>query len=206
MEQLTRYRIPILTGVGAFVLAIIVFVAWISPEGSKLSALHAQQTQLESQQLHLQTELTTLKAAKAHLVSNCQALSKDLGEIPGTPSVDSFFSQVTALAVASGDPNTPSISVTQAAAAAAKGGTDPVAVTFTLEGTFGQMSAFLKGLDTFPRLFTVTAISINGGAVATGGAVINPATTGYSLNLTGNIYYSSGQQNVCTAAPTAATP
>lgn len=205
MDQFTRYRIPILTGVGAIVLALIVFVAWISPEGSKLSALHAQQAQLESQQLHLQTELTTLRAAKAHLVSNCQALSKDLGEIPGTPSVDSFFSQVTALAVASGDPNTPSISVTQAAAEA-KGGANPVAVTFTLEGTYGQMSSFLKGLDTFPRLFTVTAITINGGAVATGGAAINPATTGYTLNLTGNIYYSSGQQDVCTAATTSATP
>ncbi|HEY5024312.1 MAG TPA: type 4a pilus biogenesis protein PilO [Acidimicrobiales bacterium] len=203
MDQIKRYRIPILTGVGALVLALIVLVAWISPEGSKLSSLHAQQTQLESQQMHLQTELTTLKAAKAHLVSNCQALSKDLGEIPGTPSVDSFFNQVTALAVASGDPNTPSISVTQAATATAKGGANPVVVTFTLTGTYGQMSAFLKGLDTFPRLFTVTSITINGGAIATGGATINPATTGYTLDLTGNIYYSSGQQNVCAAATTA---
>jgi Tfp pilus assembly protein PilO len=201
MDKLIRYRIPFLTGAGALVLVIIVFAAWISPEGGKLSSLHAQQTQLESQQTHLQTELATLKAAKAHLVSNCQALSKDLGEIPGTPSVDSFFNQVSALAVASGDPNTPSISVTQAATAAA--GANPVAVTFTLEGTYGQMSAFLKGLDTFPRLFTVSVITINGGAVATGGAVINPATTGYTLNLTGNIYYSSGQQNVCAATTTA---
>lgn len=202
MEKITRYRIPILTGVGALVFAIIVFAAWISPEGAKVSSLHAQQTQLESQQSHLQSELATLKAAKAHLVSNCQALSKDLNEIPGTPSVDSFFSQVSALAVASGDPNTPSISVTQAATAAA-GGANPVAVTFTLDGTYGQMSAFLKGLDTFPRLFTVTAITINGGAVATGGAAVNPATTGYTLNLTGNIYYSAGQQNVCAATTTA---
>ncbi|MGD0378708.1 MAG: type 4a pilus biogenesis protein PilO [Acidimicrobiales bacterium] len=201
MDQIKRYRIPILTGVGALLFAIVIFAAWISPEGGKLSALHAQQTQLESQQIHLQTELTTLKAQKAHLASNCQALSKDLGEIPGTPSVDSFFNQVTALAVASGDPNTPSISVTQATGAAS--GADPVAVTFTLEGTYGQMTAFLKGLDSFPRLFTVTDISIGGGPVATGGGTINPATAGYTLSLTGNIYYSSGQQNVCAATTTA---
>jgi Tfp pilus assembly protein PilO len=201
MEQITRYRIPLLTGLGAVVFAIIVFVAWISPEGSKLSSLHAQQTQLEAQQTHLQTELGALKSAKAHLASNCQALSKDLGEIPGTPSVDSFFSQVTALAVASGDPTTPSISVTQATAPAS--GVSPVAVTFTLNGTYGQMSSFLKGLDTFPRLFTVTNITINGGNIATGGATINPATTGYTLNLTGNIFYSAGQANVCGAATTA---
>jgi Tfp pilus assembly protein PilO len=201
MDQIKRYRIPILTGVGAVILAIIVFAAWISPEGAKLSSLHAQQTQLESQQTHLQTELTTLKEQKRHLAANCQVLSKDLGEIPGTPSVDSFFNQVTALAVASGDPSTPSISVTQAATAAS--GANPVAVTFTLGGTYGQMTAFLKGLDTFPRLFTVTNITINGGAVATGGATINSATAGYTLNLSGNIYYSSGQQNVCAATTTA---
>jgi len=202
MEKLTRYRIPVLTGVGAVILAIIVFVAWISPEGGKLTSLHAQQTQLVSQQTHLQTELTSLKLQKAHLASNCQALSKDLGEIPGTPSVDSFFNQVTALAVASGDPNTPSISVTQATGAAS--GAEPVAVTFTLQGTYGQMTAFLKGLDSFPRLFTITTITVAGGPVATGGAAVNPATAGYTLDLAGNIYYSAGQQNVCAA--TAAAP
>ena len=114
MEQLTRYRVPILTGLGTLVLIIIVFVAWISPEGTKLSSLHAQQTQLESQESHLQTELATLRNAKAHLVSNCAQLTTDLGEIPGTPSVDDFFHDVTTLAVSSGDLNTPSISVTQA--------------------------------------------------------------------------------------------
>ena len=55
----------------------------------------------------------------------------------------------------------------------------------------------------FPRLFTVTDITINGGPVATGGRTINPATAGYTLDLTGNIYYSSGQQNVCAATTTA---
>ncbi len=65
---------------------------------------------------------------------------------------------MTALAVASGDPNTPSISVTQATGGA-KGGVTPVTVAMTLEGTYGQMTSFLQGLDTFPRLFTVTSIS-----------------------------------------------
>ena len=95
MEQITRYRIPILTAVGALVVAIVVYTAWISPEGGKLSSLHAQQTQLQSQQTHLQTELATLRRDKAHLASNCQALTTDLTQIPGTPTVDAFFNQVT---------------------------------------------------------------------------------------------------------------
>jgi len=204
MEQLTRYRIPILTAVGALVLAIVVYAAWISPEGGKLSSLHAQQTQLQSQQTHLQTELSTLRNDKAHLAANCQELTTDLTEIPGTPTVDSFFNQVTALAVAAGDPNTPSISVTNAL-----GGTGTVKlvdVDMTLSGTYGQMSAFLHGLDTFPRLFSVTTLTVNGGSLVSGGAPVNPATTGYQLTLQGDIFYSSGQNNVCAPATTTAAP
>jgi Tfp pilus assembly protein PilO len=110
--------------------------------------------------------------------------------------VDSFLQQVTALAVAAGDPNTPTISVTQAPGARAGAGATSVQVQMTLQGTYGQMTAFLKGLDSFPRLFTVTNVSVGGGPIAGGGA-INPATGGYNLTLTGAIYYSLGQQNAC---------
>ncbi len=202
MEQFTRYRVPILTGVGVVVAAIIVFVAWISPEGSKLSGLHAQATQLQSQEAHLQSEIATLRGERAHLASNCQQLTKDLGEIPGTPSVDSFFHEITTLAVSSGDPNTPSISVTQATGAAS--GVKPVAVNLTLQGTYGQMMAFLQGLNTFPRLFTITTISVTGGPVAVGGGQVPGPTGGYNLQLAGNVYYSTGQQDVCSNATTTA--
>ncbi|HTT87593.1 MAG TPA: hypothetical protein VMF60_09515, partial [Acidimicrobiales bacterium] len=108
------------------------------------------------------------------------------------------------LAVASGDPNTPSISVTQASASSGAGEAKPVAVSLTLSGTYGQMSAFVHGLDSFPRLFTVSSIAVNGGPVVTGGQGVPAGTGGYSLTLTGDIYYSAGQQNVCSAAATAA--
>lgn len=202
MEQITRYRIPLLTALGALVVAIVVYAAWISPEGGKLSSLHAQQTQLQSQQQHLQIELATLQRDKAHLASNCAELTKDLTQIPGVPTVDAFFQQVTALAVSAGDPNTPSISVTQSPTAA--GTTKVVTVDLTLTGTYGQMSAFLHGLDTFPRLFTVTTITVNGGPLAIGGAAVDGNTGGYNLTLAGNIYYSTGQSDVCAAATTAA--
>ncbi|HUA96120.1 MAG TPA: type 4a pilus biogenesis protein PilO [Acidimicrobiales bacterium] len=201
MEQLKRYRIPALTGVGTLIVVLIVYMAWVSPQGSHLSSLRAQETQLQSQQQHLQVELTTLRGEKAHLAANCQALTTDLTEIPGTPTVDAFFHQVTALAVAAGDPNTPSISVTQAPGGSS--GTDEVTVALSLAGTYGQMSSFIKGLTSFPRLFTVTDLTINGGPVVTGGAGVNPSAAGYTLNLSGDIYYSAGQTNVCEATTTA---
>ena len=77
-----------------------------------------------------------------------------------------------------------------------------MAVTLTLNGTYGQMTSFLSGLDAFPRLFTVTTISVNGGNVAVGGSTISPSTAGYTLDLTGSIYYASGQSNVCAPSGT----
>jgi Tfp pilus assembly protein PilO len=199
MEQLKRFRIPLLTGVGTLVLGLIVYAAWISPEGSHLANLQIQKTTLQTQQSQLQVRIASLKKEKSQLGANCQQLTQDLTEIPGTPSVDSFLQQVTALAVSSGDPNTPSISVSQATAGG-KGGVTPVTVAMALDGTYGEMTSFLQGLDTFPRLFTVTTISVTGGAVASGGQTVSPGSAGYTLTISGDIFYSTGQKNVCTAS------
>jgi Tfp pilus assembly protein PilO len=202
MEQLKRFRIPVLIGVGALVFGLIVYAAWISPEGSHLSKLQATRAQLQTQENGLQIRIATLRRERTQLGANCQQLTTNLTEIPGTPSVDSFLNQVSALAVSSGDPNTPSISVT-AAASGASGGVTPVTVALTLAGTYGQMTAFLQGLNTFPRVFTVTTISVTGGPVVNGGQTVAPATAGYTLTMTGNIFYSTGEKNVC--SPSGAT-
>jgi Tfp pilus assembly protein PilO len=147
--------------------------------------------------------IATLKREKSQLGVDCQQLTTDLTEIPGTPSVDSFLKQVSALAVASGDPNTPSISVTQAATPGT-GGITPVTVALSLTGNYGQMTSFLSGLDSFPRLFTVTTITVSGGSVVTGGQTVSPSAGGYSLALTGNIFFSTGQKDVCAAGTSTA--
>jgi Tfp pilus assembly protein PilO len=198
MEQLKRFRVPVFIGVGSLVVALVIFAAWISPEGSHLKKLQADQATLQAQQTALQIRITTLKKEKSQLGTDCQQLTTDLTEIPSAPDVDSFLSQVTALAVSSGDPTTPSISVTQSSTAT--GGVSPVVVALTLSGTYGQMMSFLQGLDTFPRLFTVTSIQVTGGSVVSGGQPVAPATAGYSLTMSGDIYYSSGQKDVCAAS------
>ncbi|HZU80388.1 MAG TPA: type 4a pilus biogenesis protein PilO [Acidimicrobiales bacterium] len=199
MELLTRFRTSFLIVGGVLVFAIAVYMAVISPQSHKLTSLKAQETQLQAQQTGLQAQIAQLRRDRADMASTCAQLSKALTEIPGTPNVDSFLQEVTALAVASGDPNTPTFSYTSAAAA---GGVTPISITMTLSGSYGQMSAFLKGLDSFPRLFTVNSISVTGGPIAAPGGAINPATAGYNLTLAGSVYYSLGQKNVCDAATT----
>lgn len=197
MEVLQRFRLPLLVAVGAVVFVVIVYAALVSPQGQKLSTLHAQETTLQAQQSALQADIVTLKRDKMDFAANCAKLGTALTEIPPSPDVSQFLQQVTNLAVTTGNANTPSISVLQATGASASSGATPVQVSLTLDGTYGQMSAFISGLDSFPRLFTVTQIAVTGGSVAAGGGAIDPSTTGYSLSLTGAIYYSTGRQDVC---------
>jgi len=205
MDILKRFRTPVLIGAGALVFAVALFVGLISPQSHKLSSLQAKEAQLQSQQAHLQSEIATLKSEKAHISTSCAQLTKALTEIPGTPDVSSFLQQVTNLAVTTGNPNTPTISVLQApSSGAAASGATPVQVSLTLNGNYAQMSAFIKGLTSFPRLFTVTSLNVTGGPIATAGGAVNPGTGGYSLNMTGAIYYSLGRQNVCQAGSTGA--
>jgi Tfp pilus assembly protein PilO len=214
-----RFRVPLIVAGAVIVAAIVLYAALISPQGNKLSSLHAQETQLQGQQAQLEAEIATLRRDKANLASNCANLAKAINEVPGKPSVDSFLQQVTALAVGSGDPNTPTIAVTQAppAGAAAGAGTgagagvatpgaSAITVALTLSGTYGQMTSFIKGLDSFPRLFTITTINVSGGPIATGGGAINPATPSYTISLAGTIYYSAAaaQVTICNA-PTSST-
>lgn len=215
MDVLKRFRTPVLIGAGALVFALVVFMGLISPQSHKLSSLQAKEAQLQSQQTQLQSEIATLKSEKAHIGASCSQLTKALTEIPGTPDVSSFLQQVTNLAVSTGNPNTPTISVLQApsgaAGAAATGGAKtsgsgatPVQVSLTLNGNYAQMTAFIKGLIAFPRLFTVTSLNVTGGPIATAGGAVNGGTPGYNLNLTGAIYYSVGRQNVCQAGSASA--
>jgi Tfp pilus assembly protein PilO len=191
MERVKQYRVPLIATLGVLVLALVVYMAWISPEGSKLTSLKNR----ESQQASLESELIGLEHEKQNITATCAKLATDISEIPATPQVDNFLNQVTNLAVQSGDPNTPSISVTSAAGSV-KGttGVTPVAVSLSLGGTYDQMAQFLSGLYTFPRLFTINGANLAGGSAAVGG------TSQYTLNLGGDIYFSASQQDACHTA------
>jgi hypothetical protein len=49
----------------------------------------------------------------------------------------------------------------------------------------------------------VTTITVAGGNVVTGGQVVVPTTAGYTLTMSGDIFYSTGQKNVCVSGTAA---
>lgn len=206
-----QYRTPILVAVGAVVAAAVVLLAWAVPDGHTLSALDAQKQTLASQEQLLQAQIIALQHDQNQKVSNCTTLTTLVNEIPPALDESQFVLDIGTLAQHSGDASIPSLTW---GASSTGSGVDSIAVTLNLQGTFGQVMTFVKGLDgsAFPRLFTVSTFSVGAvgssgtGGVASGGNPVVVGTSlesgsaaGYAVSLQGDIYYAPSQKDVCTA-------
>jgi Tfp pilus assembly protein PilO len=244
MNQVREYRNPLLIAGGALVVALVLWLALISPQNSKLSSLQSQSTTLQSQEAALQTKLTALESEGQKLSSNCADLVRISSQIPSvqTPTdVDaeesSFESQFNNLAGSSGVTLAQFSGFTPAGATAngsvavpatpttAVTGTTPadvtaVPTTLTVQGTYGQITSFINGLDGFPRLFVIQKFVLSfgqastsaagtaagastastadaAGGVATGtplwigGTPTSAGAQPYNLQITGSIFYTS---------------
>jgi Tfp pilus assembly protein PilO len=183
MSTVREFRVPLLIGAGTLVVALLLWVALVSPQNSKLSGLQAQQTQLQSQQTALQGKLASLRTEQRKLSTSCADLQKITTQIPSVQSptdVDaeesSFESQFNALAASTGvalsqfSGFAPATTTATAPAATTPSGSTPgvvaVPTNLTVTGTYSQMLAFVNGLDTFPRLFVIQKFVISFGAIA----------------------------------------
>ncbi len=244
MNTVQEYRIPLFIAGGAIVVALLLWVVLISPQNSKLNSLHAQSVQLQAQQAAIQARLTALQSEGLKLSSNCADLQKISTQIPSVQSptdIDaqesSFESQFNALAGSSGvslaqfsgfapATTTGPSSATSTTTAA---GVTAVPTTLTVQGNYGQMTSFIKGLDNFPRLFVIQKFVLAFGAATTtgsstgtttgssagasgpplwiGGQPTSPSAGPYNLEITGSIYYTSTPNalSACSKAKAALT-
>jgi Tfp pilus assembly protein PilO len=250
MNTVREYRMPLMIGAGALVVALLLWAILVSPQSSKLSSLQSQQAQLQGQQTALQAKLASLKSEKQNLSKSCADLQKIATQIPSVQSptdidaeessFESQFNQLTAvsgvtLTQFSGFVPATSVGGTPATTPGATGASgsapaDVVAVPTTLAvtGNYNQISAFITGLDTFPRLFVIQtfnfifgtlspgssssssssatsgAATVTGPPLWVGGQPVSPTAGPYSLSLTGSIYYTSAPNALaaCTKATT----
>lgn len=207
MNTVREYRMPLLIGAGALVAALLVWLAFVSPQTSKLSSLQNQETQLQTQQSALQVKLATLRTEKENLTKSCKDLEKIATQIPSVQSptdVDaeesSFESQFNGLAETSGvtltqfsgfTPAT-TASATPSASAKSTAGVVAVPTTLAVTGNFGQMTAFINGLDKFPRLFVIQTFNLAFGSSAASGSSSSSGSSGSSSSGSSGSSSSSG--------------
>ena len=237
MNVVKEYRNPLIIAGGALVVALLLWVILVSPQNSKLASLQAQSVTLVGQETALQAKLASLQSEGQKLSSNCADLQKISAQIPSvqTPTdinaqESSFESQFNDLAATSGVTLSQFSGFAPAGAAVAQpatsgGSTTPsgvtaVPTTLTVQGNFAQMTSFVHGLDSFPRLFIIQKLTLafgaasagSSGASATapssgaapggaasasaaplwvGGQATSPTNGPYNLQVTGSIYYTS---------------
>ncbi len=109
MNTVREYRMPLMIGAGALIVALLLWAVFVSPESSKLSSLKSQDSSLQQQETALDVKLAALKSEKQSLTKSCADLEKIATQIPSveTPTdVDaeesSFENQFNALAAVTG--------------------------------------------------------------------------------------------------------
>jgi Tfp pilus assembly protein PilO len=174
MNVVREYRNPILIGVGGLVVAIILWLAWISPQSSHLSTLNNQKTQLQTQEQSLNAQLASLRTEKQQIPAKCAKLTKITTQIPSvlTPAdlaaeQASFFKQLTDIGTSANVvipsfafSTTSGSSGSSSSSSSTPGSVVPVPVSMTVTGNYSQMSNFVSQLDSFPRLFTIETFTL----------------------------------------------
>jgi len=228
VNNIREYRMPLIIAGGALVVALILWLALIAPQNSKLSSLQDQSVTLQAQESALQARLAALQSEGQKLSSNCADLQKISTQIPSvtTPNdinaeESSFESQFNTLLGTSGvtlaqfSGFTPATSTTGAAptgAATTTGGVTAVPTTLTVQGNYGQVTAFINGLDSFPRLFVIQkfvlatglASGANAASSGSGGSQSTGSSTGSSTavaSVTGTPLWVGGQPTSPSAGP-----
>ncbi|MGO9341489.1 MAG: type 4a pilus biogenesis protein PilO, partial [Acidimicrobiales bacterium] len=197
MDQLKRYLWPIATGGAVLIIALIAVSAYILPEGHKVSSANASKVTLLDQETSLQAQITGLEHESKQEPKDCSTLRQDLTLVPSTPTVDLFLHQISQLATNSGTA-TPSVTISSAGtpgAGPSAAGAATVGIDLAVSGTYRQVLNFLNGLDnvhSLQRLYAVSSVALTGNTTTGASSSVD-----YSLQLQGAIFYSTGQQDVC---------
>jgi len=230
MNTVREYRMPLMIAGGALVVVIILWVALISPQNSKLSSLQAQSQSLQQQESALQAKLASLQSEGQKLSANCADLQRISTQIPSVQSptdIDaeesSFENQFNALAGSSGvtldqfsgfagaGAGSTAAATPVAGAAASPAGVTAVPTTLTVHGNYAQVTDFINGLDQFPRLFVIQKFILASGTASSGGSTASAATASQpaastaagatSGSATGPALWTGGQTPAPTSGP-----
>ena len=210
MNAVKEYRNPLIIAGGGLIIALLLWVVLVSPQNSKLESLQLQSVTLQGQETAIQAKLASLQSEGQKLSSNCADLQKISAQIPSvqTPTdinaeESSFESQFNDLAASSGvtlaqfsgfAPAGASATAAQPIASGSSttpAGVTAVPTTITVQGNFAQMTSFINGLDSFPRLFIIQKLTLafgtasSGSAAASGSASSSSATPASSANASG---------------------
>ena len=241
MNTVREYRMPLMIGAATLVVALLLWAVLVSPQNSKLSSLQTQETTAADPADHARRpSWPRSKTEKQKLSSQLRRPAEDRHPDPERAEPDrhrrrgvvvrepvqrsdgrsgvtltqfSGFAPATTAQAPDPDATRP-----PGAPAERRPAWWPVPTTLAVTGNYSQISAFINGLDSFPRLFVIQTFMLvlrghrgdqrrlrrssapaprppasAAGAPRCGpaGRRRPPAAGPYSLAITGSIYYTS---------------
>jgi Tfp pilus assembly protein PilO len=174
-------RAPVLVGVVAFVLALLLIFFLVLP---KMHSVDEAQTTLDStksQRTVLQSQLEALRQAQADAPKNKQAIADVQTQIPPTADLPGILRLMQGAATNAGivlSTMTPGTPVFNDAT-----GLSEITVSYTVTGTYFALTEYLYNLETLPRAAKTTDVTIN---VSSSGAAATTSTIP-DLSMTGNV-------------------
>jgi Tfp pilus assembly protein PilO len=174
-------RAPVLVGVVAFVLALLLIFFLVLP---KMHSVDEAQTTLDttrSQRTVLQSQLEALRQAQADAPKNKQAIEDVQTQIPPTADLPGIIRLMQGAATDAGiilSTMTPSTPVFNDAT-----GLSEITVSYTVTGTYFALTEYLYNLETLPRAAKTTDVTIN---VSSSGAAATTSTIP-DLSMTGSV-------------------
>jgi Tfp pilus assembly protein PilO len=192
LEVLKRPRVLIAIGV-VVVLVIAFYLAWWSPESSKLSSVDAQQVAKQQQISQLKARIAQLQLENKVVSQEKQYIGFFGAEIPPAPEQGPLVYQLGQLEKADNVfVSSIGASTTQPPAVGSSIGTIPLSLSLT--GSHADVIKFLAALYKMPRLITVQSVSPSATGSAPGTALYNILhidNVPFSLSLSATAYFSA---------------
>jgi len=183
--------------VGIVVAVVVVVVgAWYfavwKPLGHKVAAAEVTKTQAEASVVNLRAQVAAFVVEERHAPAERAALRKLDEAVPSSPQLSTALRDLAAAAAASGASLSTIAPTAPATTPTGTTGTGPTALQLTLAatGSYRQLTAFLRDVESLPRLFVASSVALgsgSGGASSSGGA----ASSGMSLSLSLDMFYRS---------------
>lgn len=198
LDVLKRPRMLIAIGAVVVILAAW-YLAWWSPEGSKLSSVQTQQQQAQQKVDSLSATLAEI-AHENQIVQKYQNFLTFFGsEVPDQPEQGQLVYMLGKLEH-SDDVQVTGIDVSTTAPPATGSTLSTIPITMTLTGPENHVMKFLSDLYALPRLITIQTVSpsVSGGKGPVD--VLGRSGLQSSLSITGTAYFSGLLAPTTTAA------
>lgn len=148
------------TVLATIVIALVWWMAWMSPEASKLNSVESQQTSAQGQISLLQTQITSLKAQSVQLTKELPYLKFFQSQIPPLPLQGELTSQLYQLSLSTKTFISSLSDNSVAPATTTSAGYSTMPISIQLSGSHNGVVAFLQGLYHLQRLITIQQISL----------------------------------------------